>query len=880
MDIITTHVNADFDCLGAMIAARKLYPRAEMVFPGSQERNLREFFLRSTAYAFDFKRLRDIDLAAVDRLILVDVSQAERIGPFGELARSSRVPVHIYDHHPAASSDLDAELADIRPVGSTVTVFCQIFRERGIRPDPEEATLMMLGLYEDTGSLQFGNIGRADFEAAAFLLECGAVLQTVSEFLTQELTADQVDILHQLIKNRQVLSVNGVDISISHATTAHYVGDLAVLAHKLKDMENLDALIIAARMGDRVFMVGRSRIPEVHVGSILEEFGGGGHAFAASGTVKGQTLVQILDRLPGVLQRQVNPRWQAAQLMSAPAKTIAPRQSIAEARALLTRYHINVLPVVEDGRVVGLISRQTAERAAFHGLERRPVGDYMETDFAVAAPDSLLPYLQELIVERNQRLVPIVGESGLVGVLTRTDLLRKLIEMGRIAADRQDTARQLTDTWLKKKQLARFLRERLPKRIRDLLRDFGQVADDLGLNLFVVGGFVRDLLLRQQNFDIDLVVEGDGIAFARRCAERFACRFRSHEKFGTAVIIFEDGFKVDVASARMEYYSRPAALPTVEYASIKLDLFRRDFTINTLAIALNRERYGELLDFFGGQRDLKDRAIRVLHNLSFVEDPTRVFRAVRFEQRLGFRIGRPTEHLLRGAVRQGFIERVGGSRLFRELELILREPDPWPAVERLASFDLLRFVHPRLKLDKTLARAFAGASRVVHWYQLLFLERPCRPWLIYFLCLTSALDREAMAETCRRLNVPPRIGRLVTEEREAALAVRQRLRRWRSRKKPPAASEIYRLLHPLARDLVLFVMSLAEDEQSKQWISHYFNHLAQVRCELDGADLRRLGIPPGPLYRTILDDLLDARLDGRLGSRQEELEHVRRHYLA
>ncbi|TYP00091.1 tRNA nucleotidyltransferase (CCA-adding enzyme) [Geothermobacter ehrlichii] len=880
MEIITTHVNADFDCLGAMIAARKLYPEAEMVFPGSRERNLREFFLRSTAYAFDFKRLRDIDLAAVDRLILVDVSQSERIGPFGDLARNPQIQVHIYDHHPAESSDLEAELADIRPVGSTVTVFCQIFMERGIRPDPEEATLMMLGLYEDTGSLQFSNITRADFEAAAFLHECGAVMQTVSEFLTQELTAEQVDVLHQLIKNRQVLSVNGVDISISHATTAHYVGDLAVLAHKLKDMENLDALIIAARMEDRVFMVGRSRIPEVHVGSILEEFGGGGHSFAASGTVKGQTLVQILDRLPGVLQRQVNPRWRAAQLMSSPAKTIAPTQTIAEARDLLTRYHINVLPVVEQGRVVGLISRQTAERAAFHGLERRPVGDYMESDFSVAAPDSSLQYLQELIVDRNQRLVPIVDESGLVGVLTRTDLLRKLIEMGRIASSGQDAARDLPDTWLKKKQLARFLRERLPKRIHDLLRDFGQVADDLGLNLFVVGGFVRDLLLRQENFDIDLVVEGDGIAFARRCAERFACRFRSHEKFGTAVIIFEDGFKVDVASARMEYYSRPAALPTVEYASIKLDLFRRDFTINTLAIALNRGRYGELLDFFGGQRDLKDKAIRVLHNLSFVEDPTRVFRAVRFEQRLGFRIGRPTEHLLRGAVRQGFVERVGGSRLFRELELILREPDPWPAVERLASFDLLRFVHPQLKLDKTLARVFAEASRVVHWYQLLFLERPCRPWLIYFLCLTSALGREAMAEACRRLNVPPRIARLVTEGREEALAVRQRMRRWRHRKKPPAASEIYRLLHPLERDLVLFVMSLAEDERIKQWISHYFNHLAQVKCELDGDDLRQLGIPPGPVYRAILDDLLNARLDGRVTGRDEELAYVRRRHLS
>lgn len=881
MDVITTHINADFDCLGAMVAARKLYPDAEMVFPGSQERNLREFFLRSTIYAYDFKRLRDIDMASVKRLILVDVRQSERIGPFAEVARSKDVEVHIYDHHPAGAGDLGGALEVIRPVGSTVTLFCQLFSEQGIRPEPDEATLMMLGLYEDTGSLQFSSTTRADFEAAAFLLDCGAALSAVGDFLTQELTADQVGLLHQLLENRQILTVNGHEICISQATTEQYVGDLAVVAHKLKDMENLDALIIAVRMVDRTFLVGRSRIPEVHVGAILEEFGGGGHPFAASGTVRDQTLVQILDRLPQVLQRQVSPRWLARQLMSYPVKTIGQNETIGLARQILTRYNVNVLPVLDEaGAVVGLISRQTADKAAYHGLQEHAVDSYMDGSFSVVGPETPLQQLQELIVAENQRLVPVVDGDRLVGVLTRTDLLRQLLSFEQQPNGQSFPGqRRLRGPWLKKKQLGRFMRERLPSLLQKRLRDFGQVGDDLGVAVYLVGGLVRDLLLRQENLDVDLVVEGDGIAFAREVAARQKCRVRTHRKFGTAVLIFADGFKVDVASARMEYYQKPAALPMVEYASVKLDLFRRDFTINTLAIALNNARFGEMLDFFGGQRDLKDRAVRVLHNLSFVEDPTRVFRAVRFEQRLGFKMGRPTEHLLLSAMRQGFIERVGGARLFRELKLILKEPDPWPAVLRMGHLDLLKFIHPDLRVDTRMPALFLATNRVVNWYELLYLGQSCKPWLVFLLSLTARLDDDSMVGLCRRLKVPPQFQQLLTEHRTVGKKVLAGLRRRVRRGTEPKPSDLFRLLSPLDCELLLYLMALADDDMIRRWIGHFLTNLQKVDCELNGHDLERLGVPPGPCYREILNVLRDGRLNGRLNSREDELTLVRKRYL-
>jgi tRNA nucleotidyltransferase (CCA-adding enzyme) len=874
MDVITTHLNADFDCLGSMVAARRLYPGAAMVFPGAQERGVREFFARGGANPDDFLRLRDLDLDAVSRLILVDVREAERIGAFAKVIERG-VEVHVFDHHPDKPGIAGAR-ERIEPVGATVTIFTEIFREKEIVPTPEEATLMMLGLYEDTGNLTFNSTTIRDYQAAAFLLGHGASLNTVAKALVQELSTEQVDLLHQLIRSRKVVRVNGIDISIAHATVDHFVGDLAVLAHKLKDMENLDALIIAVRMGERIFLVGRSRIPEVHVGEILGEFGGGGHSFAAAGTVRDLTLVQILERLPEVLNTHVSRDREVRNLMSTPVKTAASDDSIAKVREILTRYSINALPIIEAGRVAGILTRQVVEKAAHHGLSEVSAGELMNREFATVAPDTSIETLQELVVEHNQRFVPVLADGQLVGCVTRTDLLRFMVagKQHRKLDEMPEPAASLT---LKKRQVGRLLRSQLPERIIAILRQMGTVGDDLGVSIFAVGGFVRDLLMRQENLDIDLVVEGEGIAFAAEYARRYGCRIRAHRKFGTAVIVFPDGFKVDVASTRVEYYVEPGALPTVEHASIKLDLYRRDFTINTLAVSLNGPRYGELLDFFGGQRDIKDKAIRILHNLSFVEDPTRVFRAVRFEQRLGFHLGRHTEFLLRSAVRMGFLERVGGRRVFNELIIILRESDPLPALQRLAELDLLKIIHPALAVGSAVSPLFAAASRTIHWFELLYIDESCEKWLVYFFCLLDDLDAEAVAALCNRLEIPPRYRRLLVDERLEAKSVLARLE-GRRRKQPPS-SELFRLLDPFSTEILLYLMARTSDEQVRRAISHYFTHLRGVTSLLSGHDLLEAGIPPGPHYKKIFAALLDARLNGLVTTREEEMALLRRRFL-
>lgn len=868
LEVITTHLNADFDALASMVAAKKLYPEALLVFPGAQEGNLRDFFIRSSFYFLDFARAKNVDPQEIKRLILVDTRQRSRIGKFAEAAASEGVDIHIYDHHPDSPEDLHGSLEVIEPLGSTTAILTKILREKKLDPSPQEATIMALGLFEDTGSFTFASTTPEDFEAAAYLLRHGADLNVVSQMVTRELTAEQVAMLNDLIAHANRFTVDGIEVVLARTMTSQYVADFAILAHKFMDMENLEVLFALAQMEDRVYVVGRSRLPEVNVGEILAEMGGGGHEYAASAAIKDKPLSQVEETLKQIINRRVRPLRRAKDIMSFPVKSVSPDVTLGTAEIILNRYNINALPVIEDDRLLGLISRQIVEKGIFHGLRDHPVRDYMSTPVATVGPEDTLAEIRDKLVIHKQRLLPVLQEDEVVGIISRTDLLNLLIDTGEETEDSQ---------WyqpLRKKNIISLMRERLPKNILTILSQAGQVAEELGFHAYVVGGFVRDLFIKQENLDVDLVIEGDGIVFAKTFAVRHGARARVFQKFKTAVIIFPDGFKIDVATARTEYYEAPGALPVVEYSSIKMDLYRRDFTINTLAINLNPEEFGTLLDFFGAHRDLKERRISVLHNLSFVEDPTRVFRAIRFEQRFGFRISKLTINLIQNAVRNNFFDRLSGVRLFHELELILQEENPIPAIARLAELDLLKAIHPRLWFDEGTRNMLERVQAVLSWMDLSYMEEKFERWLVYFLGLIEPLSSKEIGELLERLKPPPKLAAAILEGKESADQSLLKLFRLGE----PSRSQIYRLLSPINTEFLLYMMAKSRQEPSKRFISLYFTHLKHLKPELRGRDLVGLGFKPGPQIKEILNMLHEARLNEVVQSKREELELIRRTY--
>jgi tRNA nucleotidyltransferase (CCA-adding enzyme) len=863
VEIITSHINADFDSLASMVAAKKLYPDAVIVFPGSQEKKLRDFLAMFDPV--EIKRIKDIDLSGVTKLIIVDTKIPARIGPLAELLVRKDMKIHIYDHHPFTKGDIRGEVEKIESVGATATIFTEILKDRKQHPTPIEATILALGIYEETGCFLFPSTTERDLLAASYLLKRGANLNIVSSFIKMELSIEELDILNRLVQSSKEFVIRGIQIKVAKAASEQYLGDAAHLAHRLIDMDDIDAVIVLLAMEGKILLVARSKVPELDVSKIMKEFGGGGHPTAASATVKEATLEGVEDRLLEIINESVKPGKVASDIMTRPVIKIQGDVSIKQAEALMTRYGVNVLPVLREEQYTGLVSREFVEKALYHGFGKSRVMEFATTDAMTVTPDSPIREIERMMIEQNQRFMPVVEGGRIVGAITRTDLLRTLYEEFL-------RRRRIEETVTKEKQtigrnLSSWLKERFPANVYSLLKLAGEVSEELGFNAYLVGGSVRDLLRSEENLDIDVVIEGDGISFAKIFGERLHAKVRTHQKFGTAQI-FINGTKLDVATARTEYYESPGALPKVETSSIKKDLYRRDFTINTLAVKLNPKDFGLLMDFFGGQRDLREKTLRVLHNLSFVEDPTRAFRAVRFSERFGFKIGKHTENLIRSTIEMNLFEKLSGPRLYEELLLSFQETEPIKTLKRLSDFGLLKVIHPRLIFTEELEATLKSLQETLSWFNLLFLEEKTDRGILYLMALFSELKEEEVKHVLERLTPPPRATGIILKGLSQARDILRRL---------PFDNpvETYTLLNSLNLETVLFIMALSKDRRKQKVISHYLTELRNTRTILTGKDLKKMGIPPGPLYSKILKELLEEKLRGRLKLLEDEERFVK-----
>lgn len=887
--MITCHIEADFDALASILAAHKLYPGAVVVFPGAQESALRTFAAEGRVPELPVMALRELDRDAVRRLIVVDTRRADRIGALGEVATRRDVELHVYDHHPPNPGDLRGAVDVSRPVGANTTLLLRCLAERHLPIAPEEATLYLLGLYQETGCLTYAGTTPEDCEAAARLLRVGGSLEVVARFLPGQMDAAQVAVLDDLLRSASELDVHGARVVVAQAASEAYVAGLGETASRAMGIRHARAFFGVVRMEDRIFVVGRSRDPAVDCGAILSRLGGGGHAAAAAASVKGATLVEVREALIGALRACIVPAARARDRMTAPAETIAPGERIARAAKQIERAAVDVLPVVEDAVPVGLISRQTIERALHHGLSQATVAEYMTTDFTVLDPDALIEAVAQVLIEQHQRLVPIVDRGALVGVVTRANLLDLSLEGDETAAllpsydepgkGAEDTAPART------RGLRKLLEERLPAPLVDLLRDLGRTAAERGMHAYVVGGFVRDLLLNEEDFDLDVVVEGDGIKFAEAFTARTGGRVLRHEMFGTATIALGPEApgagrsptrrawnRIDVATARHEHYARPGALPTVERSSLRRDLNRRDFTINALAVRLDPEGFGELLDFFGGQRDLKERRIRVLHALSFVEDPTRAFRGLRFEGRFRFRADRFTERLMRAAPRH--LDTISGPRICNELVQILQEPRVCEILHRLSEVGLLQALDPALAWSDASARRIDRVAEARTWFGLLYTDEAIVAWIPAWLAFTEKMSAEEAARLEKRLGIVGWMAKRITASRQGA---REALRDLSplAHGAHLAPSKIAAALRPLPVEGLLWLMATAVTEPERRAISRYLTQWRRVAPALGGDDVMALGVPEGPAVGAALTDLLDARLDGVVSTSEEEEERVR-----
>ena len=662
-----------------MLACRRLYPGAVVALAGSLNRNVRDFY-RLHADELDVVEASRIDPDEVTRLIVVDATDPTRLAELEPVARRADVEIVRFDHHPESGSSAGVVRSED---GALTTTLVAVLAEREIDVTPLEATVLALGIHEDTGSLTHATTTERDVEASAWCLRHGARQEAIGEYLHAPLGEDERAVLDALLAAGETHVIEGLDVLVAAVSWPTYVDGVSNLAHKLVDLTDCRALVCLAEMDRRVVCVARSRTPSFDASQVASALGGGGHPQAASATFHG-SLADAHRLVLGALPNAVEPSTTAGEIMSTPPRFVSLDDTVAHAMALCQRHRQSGIQVGDPSRLAGVVTREDLDKAVGHGLSHAPVKAVMSSKSATCTESTPLTELQRLLTSSPVGRVPVVRDGLVVGVVTRGDVLRALGETPERVAE------QPPPTELRERLLALEGLEEVFDAIQAVSGPFDGV--------YLVGGTVRDILLGEPGFDLDIAVEGDGIALGRTLAEALHGRAVPHEKFGTAVVKSPAG-RVDVATTRTEFYDEPAALPSVEQASIRQDLYRRDFTINAMAVSLKGEDFGRLVDFFGGRADLERGVVRVLHGLSFIDDPTRIFRAIRYENRYGFRMDGHTLSLARACIDMGLVGELSSARLRDELEPAPSEEQIVDSILRLEEIGLAGSIHPHLAAD-------------------------------------------------------------------------------------------------------------------------------------------------------------------------------------
>jgi tRNA nucleotidyltransferase (CCA-adding enzyme) len=898
MDLILCHTTADFDTLGAAVGLTRLLPGSKIVLTGGSHPPVRDFLaLHRDEYLLI--EGRSVNAEKIRSVSVVDTQQRDRLGKAADwLDLPNLKEIIVYDHHLGQVSDIPATRSHIFSVGATTTLIVEQLQQQEISLTSAEATVMALGIHVDTGSLTFDQSTPRDALALAWLMEQGASLSVISTYRDPGLSLQLQQLLTKALENLEYLCLHGYTVAWVTLKTDGFVPGLSSLASQLVELTEIDALLLANEYplnesDSRLTIIGRSQIPKTNLNVLFQLLGGGGHSQAASLNLRKVNSQTILKQLLEGVKAQIPHPPTARDLMSSPVRTILPETTIAEAQRILLRYGHSGLSVVDDqGQLVGIISRRDIDIALHHGFSHAPVKGYMTRNLKTITPDTTLPQIESLMVTYDIGRLPVLENEQLVGLVTRTDVLRELHQK----EDEEGQKFQIPNSRFQI-PLSTELQNRLAPQLWQLLTTASQEAKKRGWHLYLVGGAVRDLLVSDALTstlmikDIDLVVDGfhksvdvgAGVELAKALQQLYpAARLEIHGAFQTAALLWHkdpelDSLWVDIATARTEFYPYPAANPEVEASSIRQDLYRRDFTINALALRLTTPRAGELLDFFGGLIDLQARQIRVLHANSFIEDPTRIYRGVRFAVRFGFQIEPQTEEFIRYAINSGVYDRTAQensrtpalqTRLKTELKHIL-EASYWKsALQLLDNLGALQCIHPTLKLDAELLR------------QLRLLERCLRrfdpqPTLIHWEmrleALIAYLAPQYRAKVAKNLQLQEDSIKRLQNLASAQIEVMESLLKCQS------PSQVMQLLRQY--DLpMLILIALQSPRSLRHQIWEYLTVWANVQPLLNGNDLKKLGYKPGPQYRQILDDVVAATLDGVIKDHREAEEFLAKHY--
>ncbi len=414
--------------------------------------------------------------------------------------------------------------------------------------------------------------------------------------------------------------------------------------------------------------------------------------------------------------------------------------------------------------------------------------------------------------------------------------------------------------------------DKLPPELLNVIFLSRNLARIQKVGVYLVGGFVRDLLLGAENFDLDIVVEKDGIDFAYKLSRILNGHVVKHRAFGTATITTRDGLKIDVATSRSEYYPEPAALPVVNKGSIEDDLSRRDLTINAMACHIDFEKFGQFVDISGGLRDLRKKRIKFLHENSFIDDPTRIIRAVRFEQRFKFRLDKKTINFIKKAKKLKMLEKVQKHRIRDEIVLIFKEPCPYRILSRLKRLYNLTFIDKNIRPNRDMGKVFSSINKASIWFQVNLPERRSLDiWLMHLMAFLGPIKLKNLNRFINKYAFHRGDGKRIMSFKKYFPRIENKLSR-----KEVSAATLHSILYPLSYEVTMLSMAISRKKMVKQRIKDYFLRHHHKKISITGDDLLSLGVKPGPRFREIFQAVFKKKINGQIHTREEELALVKK----
>ena len=797
--LIILEEGADLDALSSAYGVLLLYEDAYLLKPAYLSRKASEVL---NFFSERFRMLETIP-DSFD-LVLVDAhGYEEYLQRYGKRIRE----VYIYDHHPNAPRSFKGK---VDMVGSCTTLLVEELIERKMSIDPESATLLALGIYEDTGMLTYEGTTHRDAEAVSWLLKMGLNLKLLRRFLSGGISKEEIDLISKHLTSLENLFLDGKRITIAVLRMEEYRPDLLSLLYEIKDIKDASAFFVIVEAGGKTYLFGRSVRGELDVSDVLQRFGGGGHEFASAVKLEGVSGERLKEILQALLRGESLP-LRVEEAMSYPPFVVHEDMDISLALSELSQRNFAGAPVVNsEGKLVGVVYKKNLLKAQRHGVLAK-VKDFMVEEFHTLSPEDFLWKAEEVLSKYGEKLIPVVKDGKLVGVITRLDLLhayRKHIQTLKPSEKKLE----------------------VPENIKPLLLSIGQEANSMGYRVYLVGGVVRDLLMRKKVWDLDLVVEGNAIELAKRLSQVWHVDAHTFPEFGTAHMKIGE-YKLELATTRRETYPHPGSYPVVEWATLREDLLRRDFTINAMALSINSEDFGTLIDYFGGLRDLKDGILRVLHPMSFVEDPVRILRALRFAGRFGFKLSKSTEKLLKKAVELELLKKSPRGRILNELRLALREEKLLDILRLYKKYHILEQLIEGFRFSPELETLLEELREVVSWHRIEFPQESLDYGWVFFLLLIK--DVKEGEKLLKEISAPAWVRetyRLIKKDFHSLLS---------SLHKAQKNSEVYMLLNKKPTALLLLLM-LYQKEKVKLYMEK-LRHVKVDAKKFEGLSGKQLG---------------------------------------